>query len=217
MDGAQNISTNANSARKDATSITLAPIAPPSVSTVLVGNSDTMNGAASERIIPAGQDVYIRWTASGTALSGNPVSIFFTSDDSNYNLIAGSLVNGNNGCDTLMGSGSAFSGATGCYKWANGSPSGAYYRIKVAVTNTSGGATFANSQPVNTAGMQILAGNTEAGIGSAAKNAFLSANLNIANQADRAAMVASRMAPYISAISIWGFFTSILKAESSNN
>ena len=46
MDGAGNISTNTATAGTDLVSITLSPNAPPSVSTVLVSNNDSMNGAA---------------------------------------------------------------------------------------------------------------------------------------------------------------------------
>ena len=173
MDGAGNVSTNANTAGRDSVTITLAPIAPPLVSTVLVGNSDTMDGLSSERAIAAGQDLYIRWTASGPNLGSTPVTLFFTTDDTSYFSIGGSaLTNGNNNCPSLTGSGAASAGATGCYKWSTGSPSSSYYRVRVAITNSVGASTFANSLPINSTLLQVIAGNTESGLNGDAKSAF---------------------------------------------
>ena len=179
LDGAGNISANAASSGTDLSAITLQPIAPPSVSTVLVSNSDTMNGATSERVITAGSNVYIRWTASGSSLSATPVTLFFTADDSNYTQIAAGLGNGVNNCSSLQGSGSAPNTATGCYKWNGGSPSSSYYKIRVSVTNSNSATSFANSQPINADSVQILAGNTETGLnGSAASGIFQTSYAN---------------------------------------
>jgi hypothetical protein len=176
MDGAGNISVNSSTSGKDTATITLAPIAPPAVSTVLVSNSDTMNGAASERVISAGSDVFIRWTASGTNLSATPVTIAFSTDDSTWTPIATSLTNGQNNCSSIQGSGSASASSTGCFLWTSGSPTNSYYRIRVSLTNSAGGATQAASLPINSAKMQILAGNTESGLNASASSAFFQAN-----------------------------------------
>ena len=188
MDGAGNISTNSAVSGTDLASITLQPIAPPAVSTVLVSNSDTMNGAASERIITGGSDVYVRWTMSGTNLLANPVTISFTTDDSSFNQIAINLTNGANNCSSIQGSGGAATSSTGCYKWPSGSPSSSYYRVRVSGSNSVGGASFANSLPINAGSFQIVAGNTETGLNGSAQNAYFSADTSLANQADRGAL-----------------------------
>ena len=179
MDGAGNISTNTATAGKDTASITLAPVAPPSVSTVLAGNSDTMNGVLSERTITGGSDVYIRWTTSGADLGATPVQLFFTTDDINWTSFATNIANGVNNCATLTGSGTASTTATGCYHWVSGSPTSNYYRVRVAVTNTVGGTTFGNSLPINAGSLQILAGNTETGLNGAAGSAVFQAQYNL--------------------------------------
>ena len=189
MDGAQNISTNANTAGKDATSITLAPIAPPSVSAVLVSNSDTMNGAASERIIPAGQDVYIRWTASGSSLIPNPITIQFSSDDISWNIITTGLANGQNNCTSMQGAGGASSAATGCYKWNSGSPSSGYYRLRVIAENSLGASSYATGLPLNAGQMQVLAGSTDTGLGSSAASAVFQASYADPNYVDGQSIV----------------------------
>jgi hypothetical protein len=179
MDGAGNISSNSAMAAKDMATISLTPIAPPAVTTVLASNSDIMNGAAAERIISAGSDVFIRWTASGSSLSATPVSLFFTTDDKTWTSIASGLANGQNNCSSIQGSGTASATATGCYRWSSGSPTNNYYRVRVSVANSVGGTTFANSGILNANRLQVLAGNTEAGInGSAASGIFLNAIAN---------------------------------------
>ena len=176
MDGAGNISVNAGATGTDAVTVTYTPIAPPVVSTVVVGNSDTMNGAVAERTIPGGGDVYVRWTASGTNLGATPVQLFFTSDDVTWTAFSGNLANGQNNCASVAGSGTASTLATGCYKWATGSPSSSYYRIRVSVTNTFNATSYFNSHPINTALLQILAGNTSSGIGGSAASGILLSN-----------------------------------------
>ncbi|RYF64237.1 MAG: hypothetical protein EOO39_27040, partial [Cytophagaceae bacterium] len=96
MDGAGNISANAGSVGNDAATITLSPIPPPDVNTVLVSNSDEMNGLGSERILPAGTDAYIRWTASGPNFTAAPVGLYFTTDDKTWTTITTGLNNGIN-------------------------------------------------------------------------------------------------------------------------
>lgn len=177
MDGAGNISTQTSTTSKDMVTITYNPVAPPSVATVLVGNSDTMNGVISERTISAGSTVYVRWTASGSSLGSTPVKLYFTTDDATWTLITSGLGNDINNCTSITGSGTASTTATGCYMWTNGSPSSSYYRIRVSLTNTSGGTTFANSSPINTPALQVLAGNTETGLNGAALSAVFQSRI----------------------------------------
>jgi hypothetical protein len=189
MDGAGNISTNTGTAGTDLANITYSPVPPPSVSTVLVANTDTMNGANSERIITGGSNVYIRWTASGSYLGATPVQLFFTTDNVNWTQFATGLPNGNTGCSSVTGTGTASTTSTGCYLWANGSPTTNYTQIRVSVGNTLGATTFADSLPVNANAMQILAGNTETGLNGAAASAVFQAQYNQTTWADAQSLV----------------------------
>lgn len=180
MDKAENISTNSATSGTDLASLILSPLPPPSLSTVIVSNSDMMSGLSSERAISGGSDVYIRWTASGSSLGSNPVSLYFTTDDLTWTLITSSLENEKNNCASVTGAGSASIASTGCYKWTSGSPTSNYYKIRVAVTNSLGATTFATSLPINSPLMQIIAGNTETGLNGAATSAvFQNANESV--------------------------------------
>lgn len=171
-DIAGNISTNTGVEGVDKVTILLTPVSPPSVSTVIVSNNDFMAQQIGERTIPGGSDVFIRWQGSGGDLESTPVKIYFSNDDLNWTLIE-SVKNGINNCESLKGAGPASVASTGCFKWNRGSPSSNYYRIRVSLSNKWGGTTFANSLPLNSGDMQILAGNTESGLnGSAGSSIF---------------------------------------------
>lgn len=189
MDRAGNISSNTSVLGTDQVNITLAPLAPPSVSNLAVSRYDTMNGDLAERTIPGGSDVYIRWTASGSNLITNPISLAFTVDDTNWTSIASGLANGLNNCSSVTGSGSLSASSTGCYKWSSGSPSSAYYRIRVSMTNALGATTYANSLPINSSNLQIIAGNTNSGIGGAATSGIFVADYSGSAYGDNFSLV----------------------------
>lgn len=163
------------SSSASALSVTYTPIPPPSVSTVLASNSAVFDDLRSERQLPTGQTVHLKWKASGVNLSANPVSVYFTTDDKEWTLVKDNLLNGVNGSCVLNGSGSKDDDMTGCYIWSNSSPVSSYYRIRVSVKNTSGAVVFANSSPINVQSLDLIAGNTESGAGGSASAAiFLS-------------------------------------------
>lgn len=155
--------------------VTYAPIPPPTVMTVLASNSTTLEDHRSERQIAAGQTVNIKWKVGGSQLLNKPVSLYFTVDDKEWNLIKDNLFNGVNGSCVLDGPGSKDDDVTGCYTWANASPVSSYYRLRVSVKNEVGAVVFANSAPINALSLDLLAGNTESGVnGSASAAVFLS-------------------------------------------
>jgi hypothetical protein len=186
MDGAGNISTLSNSGAgtlgKDLVTITLSHLAAPSISTLLVANSDTMNGTVAERTITADQNVYIRWTASGN-LGSTPISITATDGTSNWTVATG-LANGQNNCASVTGSGSASTSSTGCYLWTNGSPTSSYYMVRASVTDNNSQVSYASSLPINASNINILAGNTDTGLGGSATAAMLQAAYGYANWGD---------------------------------
>ncbi len=182
MDSAGNMTSNLNIQGRDMATVNYQPLAAPTVNSVIVGNADVMNGAIAERTITGGANVFIRWNAQGASLGSSPVSLSFTTDDQNWNVITNGLSNGNTGCSSITGTGTASPTATGCYKWVSGSPSPNYYKIRVSISNTAGTTTFANSLPINSSSLQILAGNTEAGLNGSAQSAFF--NFNPYNSTD---------------------------------
>lgn len=173
MDGAGNISTNTDTVAKDKASIMFIPESSPEISTVLAANSHAMTGTTAERNVTSGNDVFIRWTASGTNLAANPISLFYTTNEINWFVIQENLTNGNINCASLndAAAGSASVNATGCFKWTAGAPSSGFFRVRVAVKNQYGEISFASSAPMNIPNFEILAGNTELGLNGSARSA----------------------------------------------
>ena len=155
----------------DKVSVYFDPGTPPQITALQVSNTDTPSSpvAASELVVTSGSSIYIKWNASDTeGLAANPISIYFTTDDSTYTLMAGgsNLLNTQNG-----GSCSVTAGFTGCAVLT--SPSNSYYRVRVIAQDTLGTTVLYNSVPVNDTRVQFLAGNQETGLnGSAATAVF---------------------------------------------
>jgi hypothetical protein len=161
----------AGTSGQDFQAITFSPVAPPVLSGVTASSVD----GSVNLTITSGSDVYVKWTASSAGtLTANPISIYYTTDDSNYTVVNASLAN-------AQGSGCTTAGAeTGCYKWTGGSPTSSYYRIRVGAIDTNGRQSFQSSQPLNVATtLQIIAGTTDSGTGGSANAAiFMTQNLN---------------------------------------
>lgn len=147
------------------------PNPPPEVINVLSANSDssTFPLSSSDTTVPAGNTVYIKWKASSvTGVGAGPISLYYTEDETTYTLIADGLGN-------LAGSGCSVDGTThtGCYTWTNGSPSSAYYRIRVVVEDTQGIQSFNSGPPMNAGAFRVIAGNTETGLNGSAASALI--------------------------------------------
>ncbi|MBI4404319.1 MAG: hypothetical protein HY537_09175 [Deltaproteobacteria bacterium] len=145
------------------------PGQPPVVANVLVANVDNPHvpPTRSELIFAAGDPVYIRWSASSstTGLISNPISLYYTLNDSTYQPIAESLPNSaNSGCSADPNL------YTGCYVWAT--PTSGFFRIRVAAKDTNGTVTYGLSNFLNSGVLQGIAGNTDPGLGSSATAAL---------------------------------------------
>jgi hypothetical protein len=152
---------------QDKGTIVFSPVAPPALTGV---TASAVDGSVN-LTITSGSDVYIKWNASSTGtLAGSPITIFYTTDDTNYTAIGTTFSNAVGAGCTLSG------GQTGCYKWAGGSPTSTYYRIRVGAIDTNGRQSYQASQPINVGTkIQILAGATDPGTGGSGSAAYFGA------------------------------------------
>jgi hypothetical protein len=155
---------------RDYETITFSPVPPPS----LTGVTASANDGSIDLSVPMGNSVYIKWNASSAGtLEANPISIYYTTDDSTYTLVANNVLNvQNTGC-TISGS------ETGCYQWSGGSPTSSYYRIRVGALDTNSRQSYQSTAPLNTTStLRILAGVTDPGTGGSADAAvFMTQNM----------------------------------------
>lgn len=192
-DAADNISSLTSSGlgtlAQDKATITYAPSDPPTLVDIIATDSDSPVDpySVTELTVAAGDDIYIKWNATDDfALPASPVSLYYTTDDVNYNLIASNLTNGQNGsCTVDNPATTADDNSTGCYLWSSGAPASTYFKIRVAVTDTAGQTTFYASTGLNTSPLQILAGNTEAGLGASAKAGVFFPNIYAGSYNDK--------------------------------
>jgi hypothetical protein len=167
----------------DTDSIDYDPGSPPVIDKVIVSNVAVPLGPpqpGSELLIPSGNDVYIKWQASDVeGLAVNPVSLSYSTDDVTYTSIVSNISDGNNGCTADEGGSTLDDGATGCYRWVGGSPTSNYYKIRVTLVDAANLASLATSVPINVPDIELLAGNTERGMGGSAKSAFFKVNMGV--------------------------------------
>lgn len=165
-----NITTVTDTANTDLYTIAYNPDPPPSVSNVIASSTDTPSNplTSADTTATVGSDVYIRWNITDNQVipNGN-VSLYYTTNESTYTLIANGLNNADNGSCTV----DALS--TGCFKWTAASPLSSYYKIKVAVTDSGISNVFSMTNPLNTGNVNFLSGNTSLGIGGSANSAIL--------------------------------------------
>lgn len=172
-DIAGNISTISNSgagtAGQDSASIIYTSTPPPTVTSVYGTFTATPTNppTSSDLTIAAGSTVHIQWNASdAVGIPNGGISLAYSSDGNTYIPIVSGLNNGSNSGCAVPGN-----GATGCYTWTNGSPLNTSYRLRVTATNSSGFVTHSLSTVINALPIQIIAGNTNTGVGGSASSA----------------------------------------------
>ncbi|MBP7543068.1 MAG: hypothetical protein KA747_05620, partial [Ignavibacteriaceae bacterium] len=160
----------------DKATINYSSQSPPSVLNVIAANTDVPSypESTADYSVASGGDVYIKWKASdAVSLGSTPITLYYTTDDSTFTLIASNIGNtSNTSCSADNGSTVLDDTNTGCYLWSGGAPS-TYFRIRIVVTNTSGLTTSSISSALNSGPIVTLAGNTDAGVGSSASSAIL--------------------------------------------
>lgn len=161
----------------DAVTITYDPGEPPAVVNVNAGSVDNLDTAAGDAAyeVNPGDDVFIKWNATfptvlGVSNGPGPVSLWYTTDDIHYELIADnvSAVGNTGGCTTNVTH-------NGCYRWVGGAVSNQFFRVQVRVEDGKGLTTVASgTPPLNSSRIRFLVGNTEGGIGGSASSVPLS-------------------------------------------
>jgi len=148
--------------------ITYNPGTPPVVINVIVASGLTPANppSRSDLSVIAGSPIYIKWKIASAinGLGAKPISLYSTTDDSNYMPIAENVSNAANGGCALD------SDHSGCF--VGTAPSSGYFRIRVAVQDIQGMVTFSSGPAVNSYPLSYLAGNTDPGLGATASSSM---------------------------------------------
>lgn len=162
-------SAGAGTLAQDKGAIAFDPGQPPLISSLDAVNKTNPSAppVPSDLSIPAGSNLYIRWTASNTpvALPSNAVSLYHKLNSaSNWTPIASAqgIANTANGC--VADDPATTITETGCYLWSSGSPSSLPYQIQIRVTNSNGQTSTTTSGIINGVPVRTLAGNTDPGM-----------------------------------------------------
>ena len=190
-DEASNISTLTNAAvgtaGTDKATIAYAPGTPPVVANVISVSSDTPSDpmVGADLTIAAGASVFIKWTVTDDqALPATPITLYYTTNDVDYTLITSNISNSANAGCTIAGV------YTGCYRWTNSSPASTYYKIRVAAQDSNGMITLGSSVGPNAwPPINILAGNTDPGLGGSAVSAVFFNQTASADDSDPGTLV----------------------------
>lgn len=146
---------------------------PPTLINVTSSKMDNLSLAVSTANlnVTAGTPIYVKWRATDDdVLPTGSIAVSYTLNETSYTTIATGLSNiSNNGCSV---DGTNY---TGCF--ATTAPSSAYFKIKVSISDSSNMTSISNAIPNNMASFNILAGNTEAGIGGSASSAIFNLDL----------------------------------------
>lgn len=163
------ISANTGTLNSDAYTITYNPDPAPTLTNITAASSDTPTSPLilSDTTVTIGNDLFIKWNISdNAAISSGAISLYYSTNDTNYTLIANGLNNNANSSCSIG------AGESGCFRWAASSPTSAYYRIKLVVSDSINQTVYDLSNPINTGNVKFLSGNTSLGIGGSASNAI---------------------------------------------
>lgn len=155
----------------DLASIDFNPGMAPIIANVFATNANgtTVPPSSSDLMIPAGNDVYIKWKLTDDeALPANPVTLYYTTDEVNFTLITSNLPNTATAGCTVDGVNS-----TGCFKWTGGSPTSGYFKVRVSATDSANLTSILSSEPNNMGLFKVLAGTTDPGLGGSAASAVM--------------------------------------------
>ena len=140
---------------------------PPTVGAIQVTNSTTPGNPLTkvDTSFNGSQPAYIQWTASGT--TALTINLSYKTNSGTTAIVSG-LANGSNGGCTVDTAG----GYTGCYVWSN--PPSTYFAVVVLAIDTNSNSSSNTSYPLNAPNINVIAGNTDLGIGTTATRAIIS-------------------------------------------
>ncbi len=143
----------------------------PVVAAIVATNDDssTAQPSVAQTSFSGGQSVYIKWHISDDyALPAGSINLYYTTDEQTFTVIDSGLENQATGGCTA--SGSPF---TGCYVWTSpGAPAG-YFKVRIEVTDSASLKTLSSTSGLNTQNFNVIAGNTDPGLGGSATSAVL--------------------------------------------
>lgn len=147
---------------------------PPTVTSFSVVNG-TAGVNFGTTVFSVGDQVQISWTVNDTgALAVNPVTLYYTVDNSTWVQAAGGAMTGSPGSGATTWS-SSYSGFN--------APTNGFFRIKIVVADESGNSSATLGEALNSSKWSIFAGNESDGDGESALSARLGyADLNSASQ-----------------------------------
>jgi len=164
-DGAGNISAMSTD------DVLYTPHDPPTVLNVYATNNPGEGYPVRSRtLVDPSQPVYIQWNATADAGENPKIALYYTTDGENFTEIIPETPNAKSGfCNS-------YTNVTGCFVWNNPFPNVAgarqFFRIRVAAKDSIGSTTYGISNLVNSENLQLLAGNTELGLGGTATAAI---------------------------------------------
>ncbi|MGE5086001.1 MAG: hypothetical protein ACM3MG_06835, partial [Bacillota bacterium] len=140
---------------------------PPTVGAIQVTNSTTPGNplTKADTSFNGSQPAYIQWTASGT--TALTINLSYKTNSGTTAIVSG-LTNGSNGGCTV----DTADGYTGCYVWSN--PPSTYFAVVVLAIDTNSNSSSNTSYPLNAPNINVIAGNTDLGIGTTAIRAIIS-------------------------------------------
>lgn len=169
-------SAGAGTLNTDRETITFYQAIAPVISYVLVGSTDYPANppSTSDLTVGVGSPIYVKWKVSDDlALPATPISIYFTTDEVNWSLVAANLINGSNGsCAVNNPSTPADDDATGCYR-LSAAPSAGFLKLRVTVKDSDGLEAGLGSMPLGVSStIRYLGGNTDPGTNLSAQSAM---------------------------------------------
>lgn len=147
----------------------LTPV-PPVVEHILVSNlsSPADPPLVSEKRFNGAQSAYIKWKA--TSSSNLNIKLTYQTNSAS-GIIADNLMNGSNGGCVINDLTTADDQDTGCFIWTT--PPTEYFTVSVVATDSENVSASNTSYPINANNINVLAGNTDLGIGTTATSAIL--------------------------------------------
>lgn len=161
------ITTNSNAGTSgvDMNTIRLDQGNPPAFTSLSVTNGNTSSANFGTTTFVSGDTINITFTVTDdSALATNPVSIYMTTDNAAYTLIASSTALGSPGVNQASW--------TKTYTSYTATTS-AYFKLRLVATDANGNTTQVNSAALNSAAWTEFAGNTDIGNGSSSLSATL--------------------------------------------
>lgn len=170
-------SSGAGTAGRDKVTVNYNPGLPPVISSLVAANLDLPQSKieSNESTVEVGDPVYIRWKVTDdNPLPAGKISLYYLEPVTTVWMPvpgASALSNtANNGC--TVNNPNTVEVETGCFTWAS-SPTNEAYQIEIRVEDSNSMNSSSSSNLINGSPINIIAGNTSAGVNGSAKSAAI--------------------------------------------